>query len=357
MGEKMKSEAVYQILDYFDFGKNQEITELAQEFRAIGLDIRQLDKIIIKLNKNLKEKNADLFYEKSPFYHLLIACAAYLAGHKEAISCAERAESQFRNQGKTLDQSLTNWLLGLFLYEGDHVDQALERIDDAINCLASIIKERTNNGRYADCDSCQEIIKEIQTFRKGISDSLIASHNFNKKTQDGKTASQQSQVGQDGYLFLPQLPTYHHVQAGSGGPIWVSASPGAACTEMDHCVIGDRKYSIFSVKRGNRRINLDPGKQYGWAPVEGNSMNMAKPTPINAGNMALFYQSSEAADNAFVIVSCPVDQGAGYSFMVKRWNSANQQFLSDSSESDHPPISCNKDCRIIGIVTGVAKPS
>jgi SOS-response transcriptional repressor LexA len=126
---------------------------------------------------------------------------------------------------------------------------------------------------------------------------------------------------------------------------------------MDRCVIGDQKYSIFSVNRGDRRINLDPSRQYGWAQVVGNSMNIAQPTPINAGNMVLFYQSSEAVDNAFVIVSCPTDQGAGYSFMVKRWNRGNQQFISDSSESGHPPIPCNKACRIIGIVTGVAKPS
>ena len=89
---------------------------------------------------------------------------------------------------------------------------------------------------------------------------------------------------------------------------------------MDQCKIGDQNYSIYSVNRGDRRIKLDPSRQYGWAEVVGNSMNIAQPTPINAGNMVLFYQSSEAANNAFVIVSCPADQGAGYSFMVKRWN-------------------------------------
>jgi hypothetical protein len=357
MGENMKPEAVYQILDYVEFGKNQEIAELARSFRSTGLDIAPLDKIILELKETLKERNADLFYEKSPYYHFLLACAAYIAGHKEAINCAERAESQFKNQGKTLDQSLTNWLLGLFLFEGKQIDWARERIDDAINCLSSIIKERSNNGRYADCDSCKEILKEINIFRKEIDDSLIGSRKFNQTTQDEQNTSQQPPSGQDGFLFLPQLPTYNHVQAGSDGPIWVSASSGAACTEMDRCVIGNRKYSIFSVNRGDRRINLDPSRQYGWAQVEGNSMNMAQPTPINAGNMVLFYQSSEAADNAFVIVSCPAVQGAGYSFMVKRWTRVNHQFISDSSESGHLPIPCDKECKIIGIVTGVAKPS
>ncbi len=353
----MKPEAVYQILDYIDFGKNQEIAELARSFRSIGPKIAQLDKIILEIKKTLKEKNADLFYEKSPYYHFLNACASYIAGHKEAISCAERAESQFKNQGKALDQALTNWLLGLILYDGKQADRARERIDDAINCLASIIKERSNNGRYADCNSCQEIIKEIKAFRKGIDGSLIGLLNSNKKTQDEQTGSQQSPTGQDGYLFLPQLPTYNHVQAGSDGPIWVSASSAAACTEMDQCKIGDQNYSIYSVNRGDRRIKLDPSRQYGWAEVVGNSMNIAQPTPINAGNMVLFYQSSEAANNAFVIVSCPADQGAGYSFMVKRWNRGSQQFISDSSESGHPSIPCDKECKIIGIVTGVAKPS
>ena len=86
-------------------------------------------------------------------------------------------------------------------------------------------------------------------------------------------------------------------------------------------------------------------------------MNLAQPTPINAGDLVLFYQSNEAAENAFVIVSCPADEGSGYSFMVKRWNKINQEFISDSSESGHPPIPCGKECKIIGIVAGVAKPS
>jgi hypothetical protein len=356
MGEKMTPEAVYQILDYVDFGKNVETMELALSFRSIGQDIAQLDKVILELKKTLKEKNADLFYEKSPYYHFLLACASSIEGHKEAINCAERAESQFRNQGKSLDQSLTNWLLGLLFYEGKQADRARERIDDAINCLNSIIKERSNNGRYADCDACQEILQEIMAFKKEIDYSLIGLHVF-KKTQHEQTTSQEPPTGQTGYLFLPQLPTYNHVQAGSDGPIWVSAPSEAECTEMEACVIGDRKYSIYSVNRGDRRINLDPGRIYGWAQVEGNSMNMAQPTPINAGNMVLFYKSSEAKDNAFVIVACPSNQGAGYSLMVKRWNKGNQQFISDSSESSHPPIPCGKDSKIIGIVTGVAKPS
>lgn len=96
----MKPEAVYQILDYIDFGKNQEIAELARSFRSIGPKIAQLDKIILEIKKTLKEKNADLFYEKSPYYHFLNACASYIAGHKEAISCAERANPNSRTRAR-----------------------------------------------------------------------------------------------------------------------------------------------------------------------------------------------------------------------------------------------------------------
>jgi len=49
------------------------------------------------------------------FYFFLIACASSLAGHSDAINYAERAESQLKKPGKTINQSLSNWLLGYFI--------------------------------------------------------------------------------------------------------------------------------------------------------------------------------------------------------------------------------------------------
>ena len=57
----MKPEAVYQILDYIDFGKNQEIAELARSFRSIGPKIAQLDKIILEIKKTQKKKMPTFF--------------------------------------------------------------------------------------------------------------------------------------------------------------------------------------------------------------------------------------------------------------------------------------------------------
>ena len=233
----MQPEVLYEILDYVNFEENREIAELAGGVRSIGQDIAKLDKAILKLKGLLKENYADPFYKKSPYCHFLLACTSYLAGYPEAIIYAERAESQFKNQGKTLDQSLANWLIGFFLKEGKQIDRARERIEDAIYSLASIIKARSNNGIYSDCDSCQEILEKIKIFR----------NSFTTPEKSNRPPYQTNLNGQDGYLSFPQLPTYHNVQAGSDGPIWAAATLGATCTETVHFIIGNRQYAIFSV--------------------------------------------------------------------------------------------------------------
>jgi hypothetical protein len=353
----MELKVLSPILNHLDLRENLEIAELSQKIQSMGQDTKPLNKIILDLQGTLRENYADPYYEKSPFYFFLIACASSLAGHSDAINYAERAESQFKNQGKTINQSLSNWLLGYFLWEDGQNERAHEKIDKALHGLSSLMKVRSVNGLYADCDSCEEILNTIKIFRTEIDYPFNHLHIHNQREPVEQNNLQPLSVGLEGYIILPQLPTYAFVQAGSDGPIWIEPSLENECSEMKQLNIKNRRYTIFSVNRGDRRITLDPNRQYGWAEVEGNSMNNAQPTHIDAGNLVLFYQSNEAPENAIVIVSCPANSGAGFSYMVKRWSRAKQEFISDSSESGHPPRPCDKECRIIGIVSAVAKSS
>ncbi|MGB8212216.1 MAG: S24 family peptidase [Anaerolineales bacterium] len=351
----MRVKDLIQILDHLDTGDNQEIAALSQRVRDFGLISSSPDELVSTLQEKLVETFTEPYYEKSPYFYFLLACASYLAGRSDAISHAERAESQFKNQGKKWDQSLCNWLLSLFLWECGEKERSQEKINAAINSFSTLAQVCSTSGLYKDNTSCLNVLYEIKLFKEEIDANLIQPSGDNGKKTKENSFSHPSPQGQEGHLLLLQLPTYTSVQAGSNGPIWAEHDSDNDYTETNRVSIGNRHYIIFSVNRGDRRITIDPNRQYGWAEVKGNSMNVAQPTHIEAGNMVLFYQSSDAPENAFVIVSCPTDTGAGFSFMVKRWNKADQVFLSDSSEFGHSPIPCDKECKIIGIVAAVAK--
>jgi len=355
----MQLQTVSQILEYVDFSGQQEIAECAQTLRTDGGDGQKLNEIILRLQRVLKEHHSDPYNTKSPYYHFLLACAYSLSAHQNASNSAERAEYQFKNQGLQKNRYLCCWLLGCIFWEHNHLERARDVTEEAIRGFQSLIKNESANGKYEDCECCQAILDNIYDLREKIgneienqSDSQEEKVNEQEKNQPDKP----SLDGEEGFIYLPQIPVYTHVQAGSDGPIWIRPSQKKSYTVTNQLTINDHRYIIYSVTRGDRRITLDANRKYGWAEVKGNSMNKARPTAIDSGNMVLFYQSSEAKENAFVIVSCPDGSGNGESYMVKRWKKANREFISDSSESGHPPIPYGADFRIIGIVVAVAKP-
>jgi len=315
--------------------------------------INELDKKISKVYS--KSSTGSDPFDTSPCLFLLMAYAYSYIGDKDAVKFSDKACSLFKFHGKEWNEAIGRWFLGIVLLDGGQAKKARTELGNAINILNRLAESQLINGLYKDRDTCQSILEEIKHFEKGIDDFSLHPLAANEEKTVRSSWLQLLPEGQEGYLFMPQLPTYNQVQAGSDGPIWVAPSPRNAPTETDQVVIENQRYTVFSANRGDRGITIHPNRQYSWAKVEGNSMNKAKPTPIEAGNMVLFYQASDAPENAFVIASYPVVSGAGYMFLVKRWNAAGRKFISDSSEPGHHPIPCDKENRIMGIVTAVAK--
>ena len=352
----MQANEITHILDYLEIGEYQEIAELSHRVHQLDLDNSHLNDIVACIQEKLDTDYIDPYFEKFPIYLFLLACASHLSGSPDAIKYSERAESQFKVQGKIWNHFISSWLSCIILLNQGHLDRAIEKTRYAITVLTPSANAQSKQGLYNHWYPCEDVLRQLKQLQKEIIDKSTqpdANNNSNPKKDSSK---QPSSSGLEAFLYLPQMPIFKHVQAGADGPIWAAPSDGNTYAETDQIIIEDKRYIIFSVNRNDRRVTIDPDRQYGWALVAGNSMNRTLPTNIEPGNMVLFHHCNDAPENAIVIVSCPIS-GAGFSFMVKRWNRAKQEFLSDSSEKGHPPFPCDNECRIIGIVTAVAKPS
>ena len=155
---------------------------------------------------------------------------------------------------------------------------------------------------------------------------------------------------------FPWAPMYSNVQAGPDGPIWVEEASDDQGVFIEEVVLEDRHYEVHSLRQGDAFISLSNDKDYGWARVSGNSMNAAKPVPIFENDLVLFCKSEAADHNAIVVASCPEKSGAGYRYVVKRYDKQNMLLLSETEPPDqYPPMPINDDTRIIGVVLAVAK--
>jgi tetratricopeptide (TPR) repeat protein len=354
----MRNEELEQILDNLDAKGSVELVRLVQEAKESIADRSSLNALVKRLREMLGDPSSDPHLLRSPYYNFLLACLLSKNRHSETLQFAEKAALQFKSQDEEYNESISYWFLGLFFFEQGQVENAREILNSAISNLTALSENTQNSGFYKDYDTLRGVLKKIIKSRDGLKEIPQPTAEMNDQGTIAESPSLKPSAGLEGHLFLPQLPTYTTVQAGGDGPIWAARSPENDHTETNELTIGDRRFHLYSVRRGDRHIALNPRHNYGWAKVEGNSMNTAQPTPIQAGNMVMFYEADDAPENTIVIASIPVLAGtAGYSFMVKRWDRANMQFISESSEPGHNPIPMNTDCRIIGIVVAVAKPS
>ncbi len=351
----MTSGELSKIIEQLDMGDNQYMIDLSKRVCSISLSTSDQKRLIVELKGKRDEEFTDPCFEKSPFYNIYLAGLSYSPGSREAMKFAEKAEAQFKIQVRHWNQAICKWLISQILFMDGHQERAGEKIEGVLESLSSMVIEQTAYGLYKKNKTYNELFEKINAFKSQLNIKKSQTIDGNLKEPKGRASSNQSPTRLAGYLTLPNLMVYERVQAGSNGPMWSTTSSGKGCTQTSQVEINNQKYSIFSVNRGDRQISLEANRRYGWAMVNGNSMNTIQPTSIETGDAVLFYQSKDAPTYSIVVAACPDKTGSGSQYMVKRWDAANKLFLSSSNEPGHTPINMDEEHTIMGIVVAIAK--
>ena len=249
----------------------------------------------------------------------------------------ENANQHLRGRGDVWNQIIGLSLLGNAYELNRKEHQALREFERAQEVLIRNY-QRTHSKEYSkDADDLEQMLR----------DQL-------KRIDLGK--GKKSTLANRSRFSFPWAPMYSNVQAGPNGPIWVEKASDDQGVFIEEVVLEDRHYEVHSLRQGDAFISLSNDKDYGWARVSGNSMNAAKPVTIFENDFVLFYKSPVADHNDIVIASCIENSGAGYRYVVKRYDKQNMLLLSETEPpNQYPPIPINEDTRIIGVVIAVAK--
>jgi len=139
------------------------------------------------------------------------------------------------------------------------------------------------------------------------------------------------------YLTIPWLPEYRRVRGGPQGIIW--EDPADNSNTIVHTIqIGSQYFRLHSIKKTaatDVQITLTHNREYGWAKVDGHSMNGCWPVPIEHGDYVLFFKNQRAVDDEIVIASCK-DMNGSFAYMVKRYKDMEQALFSETKTKADP---------------------
>jgi hypothetical protein len=168
-------------------------------------------------------------------------------------------------------------------------------------------------------------------------------------------------------IIIPQFPLEGPVAAGFGEPHLHTSREFIGPVDSDYKVNinGIIHFVTVIFSKPGRKID---GDEYAWLKVVGESMNAAKPTPINNGDYILFRKISnlESYVREIVISELEDDITQPAQIVVKRLiKRVDKYYLHSESSYDHDPLTGNnylEDVEIVrnnqvgGVVIAIAKP-
>jgi tetratricopeptide (TPR) repeat protein len=162
-------------------------------------------------------------------------------------------------------------------------------------------------------------------------------------------------------VSLPWLPVYDQarIEADPRGKGFIDTQGSEGIpTAISHIMIEDKIYAIHVVKKSTfgsaGYIKLVQSRNYGWVKVFGNSMRDFNPR-IEDGDYVLFYPQQDSTDDNVVIVKQPDESIDEFPHLIKEYKKRDGNLYSHNKDKNYPPLKCNEDCHIIGIVVAVAK--
>jgi hypothetical protein len=293
--------------------------------------------------------------EDQYYYYLMRSyCKLCLDQTEESIQSAMYATDGFRLCGNVWAQIFGHWFLGAIYASQRRGYLFLAEINHALDLLEAIRQNSLVKGEYDIVSRCQVLMLQLR-------------ENKDKATKmgtgplylPGKTVPMSPPASfSPGYLLLPWLPRYHAVRGGSDGLIWSTPTKDNVSVihslEIDHEIY--RLYGLRSMSAHDSQITLSENEKYGFAKVDGHSMNACHPTPICQGDYILFRLSNTPEDNEIVVASRPTPS-AEFAYMVKRYYAAEKELRSETHEiqGDYSPVKLSPDHQILGVVIAVAK--
>jgi hypothetical protein len=173
-------------------------------------------------------------------------------------------------------------------------------------------------------------------------------------------------------FIIPPFPIYAQVIIGTAGQVIFEELDRAHGVCEDCCTeFAGLKYKVYSTQHKGGHVAIRPGTTYAWMNVEGNSMNLAGPVPIDDHDYVLFYRTRncQSCEGKIVVALQPALAEPHPLLLIKRLlamtrrskefsSIAKKYYLhSDSSmEVYRDDIELTKDNQLIGEVVAVAKP-
>ena len=147
------------------------------------------------------------------------------------------------------------------------------------------------------------------------------------------------------------LPIYRSVHAGPAGTF--DFTPPSE--DVEHAVILEGiihvLYPVRKTFYEDFQALLNKCKRLGWMQVQGRTMNLAHPIPIEDDDFVLICQEQEMNDNDIVVVSLQD------TLLLRRYNKSENVLYSESTEQGktYLPLQISQEIKIIAVVLGVAK--
>ena len=181
------------------------------------------------------------------------------------------------------------------------------------------------------------------------------------RIQSGVDSSETKKSDEPEEISLPWLLVYHQprVEANPDGKGYILEGAEMASTAISRVIIEGQEYTIQVVKKTatkiDKHVNLVSSRKYAWVKVSGDSMKDFDPK-IKDGDYILFYLQQDSPDDNVVIVRQPDTSIDEFPHLIKEYKKRDGLLYSHNKKKNYPPLKCNEDCQIIGIVVAVAKP-
>ncbi len=311
-------------------------------------------KTLEELKQNIETCLEVLSKDELPFNYLFVAyCYLFFDRPRIAEKYCIMAIDNFRVCGMTWNEAMGHWFLGLIHRSERRGYLYLAELNRALSIVTPIAAEYFIQGNYQAAVKREQVKSELEAqkaFAIKMGTGPLHPPAGEKQKKEERFSTNKA------YLVIPWLPKYDAVRAGPNGLIWVypplNNSSSIHMMEID----GDL-CRIYSPHTGDNRINLIDSGSYGWAKVEGQSMNASLPVPIEENDYVLFTTQWHVDVNNIVIASHHLAEN-DYIHMVKRYDSKNRTLISETTDTseDYSPIIV-EECQILGTVVAIAKPT
>lgn len=290
------------------------------------------------------DSGGEKFKDEPAEIYLECALAAYeMDDMREALSLFQNPKGSFR---RTLHKAITYWLLGCIQWQSQsHLEEALVSWERSLQIVREVEFSQSSD---------LEMVKKCKEIRSRMEDAILyaSEHNCPPPVSSKKGASKTTVKARSAKLMT--YPIYGRIPAGP--PAWVPDETDEYA-EVASVTLNDKEYNFFSLRIPEEfTINVHGGRTYFLLEVDGDSMNSAKPVPIESGNYVLMAKQ-DAAEGGDIVAVEIIREDRAATLKRYRFKEGKHWLEPESTNTELPShISMTKDFHIRGIALAVLKP-